>query len=120
MSRTLSTGVTTNLEDDVIYPFFAVELDFDDGTFVAADGSINDRILRLWTGFGTLVYEGDSYFGTGNMLNISDVEETAEIAAKGITLTLSAVPSEVISLALTEPYQGRNCTLYFGLFQKRA
>jgi len=120
MSRTLSTGVTANLEDDVIYPFFAVELDFDDGTFVAADGSTNDRILRLWTGFGTLVYEGDSYFGTGNMLNISDVEETAEIAAKGITLTLSAVPSEVISLALTEPYQGRNCTLYFGLFQKSA
>ena len=39
MSRDLSGGVTVNLEDDVIFPFFAVELNFDDGTFEAADGN---------------------------------------------------------------------------------
>ena len=38
------------------------------------------------------------------------------MAAKGATLTLSAVPSEVISLALQEPYQGRVCKIYFGMF----
>jgi|DEB0MinimDraft_4_1074332.scaffolds.fasta_scaffold43576_3 hypothetical protein len=116
MSRTLSGIVETSLNDEVLNPFFAVELDFDDGTFTAADGTVNERILRLWTGYGELVYEGDTYYGTGNLLNISSVEETAEIAAKGITLTLSGVPSEVISLALTEPYQGRLCKVYFGVF----
>lgn len=118
MSRTLSGGVEVNIEDDVIYPFFAVELLFDDGTFDGADGNIYDRILRLWTGFGTLVYNGDSYFGTGNLLDISAVEETVEMAARGATLTLSGVPSDVLSLALSEQYQGRQARIYFGLFQK--
>ena len=118
MSRTLSGGVEVNIEDDVIYPFFAVELLFDDGTFDGADGNVYDRILRLWTGFGTLVYEGDSYFGTGNLLDISAVEETVEMAARGATLTLSGVPSDVLSLALSEQYQGRQARIHFGLFQR--
>ena len=118
MSRDLSTGVAANLEDNVIYPFFAVELNFDSGTFEANDGNIYNRVLRLWTGQGTLVYNGQEYFGTGNMLDISSIEETTEMSAKGASLTLSGVPSEVISLALTEAYQGRTCNIYFGLFQK--
>lgn len=118
MSRDLSSGVTTNLESDVIYPFFAVELNFDQGTFTAADGNVYDRVLRLWTGNGILVYNGYSYYGTGVMLDISAVEETTQMAVKGASLTLSGVPSEVISLALTEAYQGRTCNIYFGLFQR--
>ncbi len=118
MSRDLSSGVTTNLSGDVIYPFFAVELNFDEGTFEAADGNVYDRVLRLWTGNGALVYNGNTYYGTGNMLDVSSVEETTQMAVKGASLTLSGVPSEVISLALTEAYQGRTCDIYFGLFQR--
>lgn len=115
MSRDLSSGVSSTLNDDVIYPFFAVELNFDSGTFTAADGTTQDRVLRLWTGLGTLTYDGNQYFGTGNMLDISSIEESTEIAAKGATITLSGVPSQVVSLALSEPYQGRECTIYFGM-----
>lgn len=118
MSRDLSNNVIANLEDEVIYPFFAVELNFDEGTFEGVDGNLHDRVLRLWTGFGTLVYNGQDYYGTGNLLDISSVEESTEIGAKGATLTLSGVPSEVISLALTEAYQGRTCNIHFGLIQK--
>lgn len=107
MSRTLSTAVSDVLDDDVVYPFFAVELEFD-----------GDNVLRMWTGSGTLVYDSVEWYGAGNLLNVSEVEETTEIAAKGATLTLSAVPSEVISLALTEPYQGRVCNIYFGMFSR--
>lgn len=107
MSRDLSSGVVQSLEDDVIYPFYAVELQFD-----------GDQTLRLWTGVGTLVFEGQSWVGTGTLLNVTSIEETTEIAVRGATLTLSGVPSEVISLALTEPYHGRVAKVYFGLFQK--
>jgi hypothetical protein len=105
MSRDLSTAISSSLEDNVVYPFFAVELQFD-----------SPNTLRLWTGYGTLVYDSVSYYGTGELLGISSVEETIEMAAKGATLTLSAVPSEVISLALQSPYQGRVCKIYFGMF----
>ena len=106
MSRDLSSSVLGLIEDDVVYPFFAVELLFDTDA------------LYLWTGLGDLVYNGQTYTGTGTLLNISDVEETVEIAARGATLTLSGIPSEVLALALTEPYQGRQCKIYFGLFAK--
>ena len=105
MSRDLSVAISGSLEDNVVYPFFAVELQFDD-----------DNVLRLWTGYGTLVFEDVSYYGTGELLGISSVEETTEMSAKGATLTLSAVPDEVISLALEQPYQGRVCKIYFGMF----
>lgn len=105
MSRTLSSAVSDALDDDVVYPFFAVELVFD-----------TPNTLRLWTGYGTLIYEGQEWYGTGNMLGVSTVEETMQMAATGVSLTLSGVPSEVISLALQEPYQGRVCNIYFGMF----
>ena len=106
MTRDLSQITLQNIERDVVYPFFAVELKFD-----------GDNVLRLWTGQGTLVLEdGTEWFGTGNLLDISSVEETSEMAVKGATLTLSGIPSEVLSLALSEPYQGRVCNIYFGTF----
>jgi hypothetical protein len=108
MSRDLSTGVSDALEDDVIYPFTAVELQFD-----------GDNVVRLWTGVGTLVFEGQSWTGAGELLDISSIEETSDISAKGATVTLSGVPSSVLSLALSEPYQGRVGKIYLGLLTVR-
>ena len=105
MSRDLATDIIDALDDDVIYPFFAIELLFD-----------GDNTLRLWTGLGTLTHNSQDWVGTGTLLNISTVEEASEIAVKGATVTLSGIPSSVISLALSQPYQGRVCNLYFGMF----
>lgn len=105
MTRELEPSVSGLLEDDVVYPFFAVELLFD-----------GNNVLRMWTGLGDIVIDGVTYFGSGNLLGISEIEETSEIAAKGATIDLTGVPSEVLSLALQEPYQGRICNIYLGLF----
>lgn len=105
MSRDLTSQFVTELEKNEVTAFFAVELFFQTST------------LRFWSGLGDLVLDGDTYTGSGNLLAVSAVDETAEIAAKGATLTLSGIPSELISLALSEPYQGRLCKIYFGLRQ---
>jgi len=101
--RDVTSSLVTALTQDVISPFFALDLEFDSGS------------LYFWTGAGEVTIDGKTYLGTGNLLEISDVEETAELAAKGATLTLSGVPSTILSLALTEPYQGRPCRIYFGV-----
>jgi hypothetical protein len=106
MSRVLPTSVVDALDDDVIYPFFAVEMNFD-----------SDNVLRLWTGVGTLTFEGVSWAGAGTLLGISSVEETTETAARGADITITGLPSEVLALALSTPYQGRTCKIYFGLFK---
>ena len=103
MSRDLTTTTLDAIDDSVVYPFFAVELLFD-----------NDAI-RMWTGQGTLDIGGNDYIGVGNLLDISAIEETAELAVRGATITLSGVPSDLLSLALSEPYQGRVCNIYFGV-----
>ena len=102
MSRSLSTSIVEVLSAEVIYPFFAIRLHFD------------ISVLNFWTGLGDLVHAGITYTGTGQLLQISELSETAEISAKGAVITLSGIPSNLISLALTEPYQGRLCQIYFG------
>ncbi len=105
MSRDLSLNTLDALGEEVFYPFFAVELLFDDNT------------VRTWTGVGLLTLEdGTEWYGAGELIEISSVEETQEMAAKGATVTMSGIPSELLSLALSEPYQGRVCNIYFGNF----
>jgi len=106
MSRELPVTLQANLSDDVVYPFFALEMFFDSGA------------IRTWTGVGDITYGGNTYTGSGNLLAVSTVEETNEISVRGVTLTLSGIPSELISLALSTPYQGRVCNVYLGMFDK--
>ena len=103
MSRDLSTATIDSISDDVVYPFFAVELQFDSNT------------VRMWTGQGTLVLpDNTQWVGLGQLLDISSIEETSEMAVKGATISLSGIPSDLISLALSETYQGRVAKIYFG------
>lgn len=107
MSRDLSESTVTNINRTVVKPFFAVEMLFDSNP------------VRMWTGVGTLVLEdGTSWFGSGDLLNISAIEETQDMAVKGANISLSGIPSQLLSLAITEPYQGRVCKIYFGTFSE--
>lgn len=107
MSRDLSTATIDSLSDDVVYPFFAVELQFDDNT------------VRMWTGQGTLVLpDTTQWVGLGQLLDISSIEETSEMAVKGATISLSGIPSNLLSLALSTAYQGRVAKIYFGTLSR--
>lgn len=103
MARELPVEFVEELSNDVVYPFFAVSVDFESGP------------LYFWTGYGDLIIDGITYLGAGQLVNISSVEETTEIEAKGATVTMTGIPSTFLSLALQEPYQGRECRIYFGL-----
>lgn len=102
MSRTIAASIITKLSQDTVYPFYAVDMNFDSTPIYA------------WTGLGEISLHGNTYTGTGQLLQISEVQETQDIAAKGMTLALSGIPSGLLSLALTEPYQGRTCKVYLG------
>ena len=103
MSRTLDANITSAITSDNIEPFFAFQIAFDTQT------------LYLYTGVGELTIGGNTYRGVGTVLNFDNVEESSDIGAKNVTLTLSGIPSTNLSLALTEPYQGREVTILFGI-----
>ena len=121
MSRDLSVDTIHSISADVVYPFFAVELDFGSGTYTPVGETEPQQIptIRMWTGQGTLVLEdGTEWIGLGQLLNISAIEETSEMAVKGASVSLSGIPSNLLSLALSTPYQGRVAKIYFGTFQQ--
>ena len=102
MSRTVPADLLTALSQSEVLPFYAVEMDFDTAP------------LRFWTGYGDKTIFTNTYTGTGSLLSISGLEEANDLSAKGVTLQLSGVPTEIVSLALQEPYQRRDCKIYFG------
>lgn len=103
MSRTVPADILAALAQPEVLPFYAIELEFDTAP------------LYFWTGYGDRVIDGKTYFGTGTLLTISGLEETGDLSAKSVTLGLSGISSDIISLALAEPYQRRRCRILFGV-----
>ena len=99
----MSSKTIPNITDDEIQPFYAVELLFDSGA------------VRLWTGYENKTIESNTYVAAGNLLSIPNVEEVADMSAKSAEIVLSGVATELVSLALQEPYQGRNARILFGI-----
>jgi hypothetical protein len=102
MPRGWSSANKTAVAAAVIRPVNMVKLEFVSGTIYYTDA---DR---------DIVFGGDTYLGTGVLAGFSSVEEGVELQTYTITLSLSGVPSSVISLALNEDFQNRNCTMYTG------
>ena len=119
MSRAVPSALLTALSNTEIQPFYAIELMFDTRTITFNGESIDVGPLRLWSGYydKTISVQGSNqtFTGTGGLLGIGGIEEVGDLSAKSITLTLTGIPSSIISLALQEPYQRRACRVYFGL-----
>ena len=103
MSRTVPAALLSALDSDEIEVFYAVDLAFDSGN------------MRLWTGYGDKTINSQTYTGTGDLLTIDGLEEASDLSARGTTLTLNGLDSTIITYALTEEYQGRLVTIYWGV-----
>ena len=108
MSRNLTTAVQNQLAASELQPFFAIKLAFDSGD------------VKLWTGYGDITVASETYTGGGQLLSISPIEETVEIAARGVNFALNGIDSSLVSVALTENYQGRSAKVYLGVISSGA
>ena len=117
MSRTVPADIVTALSQPNVSPFYAVEMLLDDADGKAYDqaGYVGDRVLRFWTGMGDRTIGGETYMGAGHIMDISGLEEVADMTAKSASVTFTNVPQNIISLALSEPYQHRKVRILFGV-----
>ena len=102
MARTIGTDFATQLASSQTRPFYAVEF------FYA-------QPLRIWTGYGEFRIAGQIYVGLGNLLSISNVVESGETKASGISLSVSGLDTSVLSASLNETQQGIVANIYFGV-----
>ena len=108
MARDITTAFKNAIEGAVVKPIIAIELEFSDGT------------LRFWNGYGnlTMTAGGSSkvFAGAGDMLGISEIEESSTLSMSGVTLTLAGIKSSIIATALGANYTNRKGAIYLGLF----
>lgn len=102
------SGVPSAFSNDSTNLFYAIELALDTG------------VVRLWTGYGNITIEGETFYGLGKCLSVSPIEETGQMAVTSITVAVSGITSsesgdsDLITDALSEPLQGRPLTCYLG------
>lgn len=99
--RGLSNDMVTEVSASQLSPILLASFSF-------------SQMVRLWSGYGTISAGGVTYLGIGTLGTISPVEETTDLAARGINFQLSGVPTANVAIALTENYQGNACSVLFG------
>lgn len=102
MARGITSALNTEFTSGSLRPFIAVNLDFSGGAFVT------------WTGVGDITFDSTTFFGSGEILSISELSETGGVQANGMTVNLNGIDSSLVSAALQDDYQGRTATVYFG------
>lgn len=108
MSRALSSAMATALAGSVVRPVLLFQQEFRTGT------------AHMWTGVGPLSWAGNTWLGIGTLLSISELEENADVSAKGITLSLAGVQSADIQRALSEMARNKPGKLWLALMDENA
>ena len=102
--KSISVGQQSALDSAHVVPVYFVRIDFAD-----------DDVQYYCTAGATIAWNSYNWLGTGGLVNIEPIRETGAIEAVGLRLTMSGVPTGLISLALQGEIQGRPITFYLGL-----
>lgn len=101
--RVVDAALLTEIQTGDFAPILLFKFEFDSGD------------VRLWNGFRDLIFNSETYTGSGSFLAISKVEETQNLKASAMTLTLTGINASIISIAILENYQGRPMTMWIGM-----
>ena len=102
MSRSLTSSMDSAVTADLVRPILLAQCAFDSGN------------LNLWNGIGSLTVDSVTYVGAGALLKIGEIQETTQLSANGITVTLAGILPSLVSKARDEDYQGRELKLLLG------
>ena len=102
MARSIGSTFSTQLSSSQTRPFYAVEF-------------LYSTPLRLWTGYEEFEILGNNYLGLGNLINISQINESADTKANGIKIVVSGLDTSILSNSLNQTQQGTTVNVYFGV-----
>ena len=98
--RTISTAMRNALDAAHVASALFVQCEFASGT------------QHYCTAGASIAWNGSTWLGTGGLVTIAPIRETTAIESTGISLTMSGVPTAMVSLALAETVQGRALTIW--------
>lgn len=100
MSRTLTTAAANVFAGEVVPCLLLIELDWPSG------------FVRVNNSAVTFAWDSKEWRGLANLGSVDVISENADMEMSGVTLTLTGIPSAMISRVLGEHYQGRNCNIW--------
>lgn len=71
--------------------------------------------IRVTNHTANIEWNGNLYYGFGNLLNIGEVEESTELAARSIEVTFAAFPLDTLNIVINAKYQNRDAWIYRGI-----
>lgn len=102
MSRTLTTALGNALLAETVHPILLVKVN-------TAGGDV-----RMWSGIGDITFNAEIYSGVGTLGGVSEVEENVDLGAAGVTFSLSGIPSDMLSVVLSQVEHNRPATVWLG------
>src|SRR5690348_11905300 len=100
MSRNLTSPLIADLTSENLYPAFLADITFTSG------------VSYVWSGVGSLVWNGHTYIGVGSLGQVGDVNENTEVRADGTSLTLSGIDSTLLNDCLNDIQIGAPVTVW--------
>ena len=70
-------------------------------------------IVRIWSGRGVQIIDGERWIGAGDLLGIVMADETADLTANGCQVTLSAIPVSILARFSPAEMQSREASIHF-------
>lgn len=102
MSRDLTNDVIAQITSGHVRPCCFAFLDFEGDP------------AYIWSGIGTINWNGHDWIGLGSLGSISAVPETSDTKAQNIVLTLSGIPTSLLADAISAVQQDTLVQLWFG------
>ncbi|HKD62364.1 MAG TPA: hypothetical protein VKB47_18010 [Terracidiphilus sp.] len=90
------------------------------GLLALVDITLKTGSAHVWSGVGTLSWNGNTYLGVGSLGEIGDVKEGIEVRAEGTTIALSGIDPNLLTDCLSDIQIGAPATIWFGVFQNGA
>lgn len=103
MSRNLDPAMAAGLQAGVIVPAFLAQITF------------RSETSYIWTGYGPLVYGGNTYLGVGALAGLGDVTEGVEVRADGTSVSLSGIDPSLYGECMADIQVGAPAYVWFAL-----
>lgn len=102
MARDIAGAALSAITSGVVKPILFYEGEFASGT------------LRLFTGHGSISWNGETWTGDAGLLRFSSVRESSDLQAVNFTISLAGEVPSLISVALAQVRRGKPGTLWLG------
>lgn len=110
MSRNLPAALATAIEQPVLNPFLALQLETPDP-------------VNVWTGRGTIVFNNSAgasknWLGAGDLGALESIGESTDGSATGLRAVLHKIPAEFADYLAEEPARGAKMEVYIGVLNE--